>query len=108
MPRRKILTVRQAAVLVVLGDESKYGYEVLRGYNELMTPFRMNGGSLYVTLKQLEGSGNITSLGSMGVPSKGGATRNYYAVTPEGKKSLSEFSGLAGRVMTASRNHNNP
>ncbi|GAA3589210.1 PadR family transcriptional regulator [Klugiella xanthotipulae] len=78
--------VLDAAVLAVTRHEDGYGYDVVRrlraaGLSEV------GDASVYGTLRRLYTAG---ALSTYVVPSEGGPHRKYYAITPEGKRMLTE------------------
>lgn len=76
--------VLDVAVLAVLRREDGYGYDIVRRLRESGLG-DVGDASVYGTLRRLYAAG---SLSSYVVPSEGGPHRKYYAINPQGVKSL--------------------
>ncbi len=78
--------VLDVAVLAVLRSEDGYGYDIVRRLRDAGLG-DVGDASVYGTLRRLYAAG---ALSSYVVPSDGGPHRKYYAINPQGKKSLAE------------------
>lgn len=76
--------VLDVAVLAVLRQEDGYGYDIVRRLRDAGLG-DVGDASVYGTLRRLYAAG---SLSSYVVPSEGGPHRKYYAINPQGVKSL--------------------
>ncbi|WP_033105616.1 PadR family transcriptional regulator [Microbacterium profundi] len=76
--------VLDVAVLAVLRQEDGYGYDIVRRLRDAGLG-DVGDASVYGTLRRLYAAG---SLSSYVVPSDGGPHRKYYAINPQGVKSL--------------------
>lgn len=76
--------VLDVAVLAVLREEDGYGYDIVRRLRDAGLG-DVGDASVYGTLRRLYAAG---SLSSYVVPSDGGPHRKYYALNPQGMKSL--------------------
>ena len=98
--------VLDVAVLAVLRQEDGYGYDIVRRLRDAGLG-DVGDASVYGTLRRLYAAG---SLSSYVVPSDGGPHRKYYAINPQGVKSLdaqtaswTDFAGAMTALLTASR-----
>lgn len=78
--------VLDVAVLAVLRQEDGYGYDIVRRLRDAGLG-DVGDASVYGTLRRLYAAG---ALSSYVVPSDGGPHRKYYAINPQGAKSLDE------------------
>ncbi|WP_225046539.1 PadR family transcriptional regulator [Lacticaseibacillus kribbianus] len=79
--------VLEGAVLAIIGDGEKYGYEMIQalraaGFESIV------GGTLYPLLAKLEKNGEVASQLR---PSDTGPDRKYYHLTGAGRQSLAAF-----------------
>ena len=74
------------AVLVLLEDESSFGYELMERIEKEFGFEQINPGSVYRTLRQMEKEGLCSS--EWDVEAEGGTPRRMYGVTEEGKAYL--------------------
>jgi len=95
--------VLDVAVLAVLRQEDGYGYDIVRRLRDAGLG-DVGDASVYGTLRRLYAAG---SLSSYVVPSEGGPHRKYYAINPQGAKSLdaqtaswSEFATAMNGLLT--------
>ena len=78
-------------VLLVLAEEERHGYAIMREVEEISDgAVRMGPGTLYGTIKRLLDSGLIEESGERPVPELDDERRRYYRIT-----------GLGERVVTA-------
>ena len=75
--------------LVLLEEESSYGYELMEHMEEEFGFEQINPGSVYRTLRQMENEGLCSS--EWDVRAESGPPRRMYAVTEEGKAYLSAW-----------------
>ena len=73
--------------LVILREESSYGYELMERLEEFGFA-EINAGTLYRTLRQMENEGLCESEWET---SEGGPARRMYAITDAGKSSLAAW-----------------
>jgi PadR family transcriptional regulator PadR len=99
--------VLDVAVLAVLRQEDGYGYDIVRRLRDAGLG-DVGDASVYGTLRRLYAAG---SLSSYVVPSDGGPHRKYYAINPQGVKSLyvqtaswTDFVDAMSGLLAASRN----
>ncbi len=76
--------VLDAAVLAVVQHDDGYGYDIVRRLRDAGLG-EVGDASVYGTLRRLYSAG---ALSSYVVPSDGGPHRKYYAITPQGSKTL--------------------
>lgn len=69
-----------------LGDDA-YGVTIRREI-ESRTGRHITSGSIYATLERLAGKSYVSSWESEPLPERGGRTRTYYNVEPDGLKAL--------------------
>jgi len=74
--------------LVLLKEESSYGYEILERLEEEFGFEQISAGSLYRTLRRTEKEGLSKSEWEI---SEGGATRRMYSITEEGESYLAAW-----------------
>lgn len=103
--------VLDVAVLAVLRQEDGYGYDIVRRLRDAGLG-DVGDASVYGTLRRLYAAG---SLSSYVVPSDGGPHRKYYAINPQGVKSLdaqttswTDFAEAMTSLLAASRTENIP
>ncbi|MGV2985366.1 PadR family transcriptional regulator [Microbacterium sp. AGC85] len=89
--------VLDVAVLAVLRQEDGYGYDIVRRLRDAGLG-DVGDASVYGTLRRLYAAG---SLSSYVVPSEGGPHRKYYAINPQGAKSLDAQSASWAEFATA-------
>lgn len=99
--------VLDVAVLAVLRQEDGYGYDIVRRLRDAGLG-DVGDASVYGTLRRLYAAG---ALSSYVVPSEGGPHRKYYAINPQGEKSLdeqtaswTEFSAAMTGLLATTRN----
>jgi PadR family transcriptional regulator, regulatory protein PadR len=80
---RKWLT---PVALVLLKEESSYGYELMQQIEEEFGSEEINPGSMYRTLRRMENEGLCTSEWDFGT--EGGPARRMYAITDAGEDYL--------------------
>lgn len=78
--------VLDAAVLAVVEHDDGYGYDIVRRLRDSGLD-DVGEASVYGTLRRLYSGG---ALSSYVVPSDGGPHRKYYAITPQGRMSLTQ------------------
>jgi DNA-binding PadR family transcriptional regulator len=83
---------------IVSLDADAYGVPIHRSVGELSTPRAVSLGAVYATLDRLEDKGLITSWLSEPTPERGGRSRRYYRLQPEGTRALRESVATARRV----------
>lgn len=99
-----------AIVLSALERGEGHGYEVLQRLREISSnALQLKEGSLYPALYRLEEAKLIEAHWDSNTGKRQGPRRRIYAITPKGKKSLSErreqwtrFSSIIGNIMEAS------
>lgn len=85
--------VLQILVLKLLGEEPKYGYQLICELRESSHEmFLLKEGTLYPILYRLEDDGFVTS--SWSEPKGKEVSRKYYTITEEGRKELAELRQL--------------
>ena len=75
-------------VLALLADEERYGFDLVRtlgGVDGMVT----GEGTLYPLLSRLKKDGRVTTSWR---DSESGPPRKYYAITPDGRRALDDFS----------------
>lgn len=78
-------------ILLVLSDEERHGYAIMRAVEEISDgAVRMGPGTLYGTIKKLLDLGLVEESGERGDPDADDERRRYYRIT-----------GLGERVVTA-------
>jgi PadR family transcriptional regulator, regulatory protein PadR len=91
-----LLSALEEDILTVLLGRSLYGLQISKAISDASGGIRKIGvGSLYPTLRRLEGKGFVVSYWENNEVGKqenqrGGARRRYYRISPEGSKLLSE------------------
>ena len=73
--------------LVILREESSYGYELMERLEEFGFA-EINPGTLYKTLRQMENEGLCESEWETSHSSNGGPARRMYSITDEGEAYL--------------------
>ena len=82
---RKWLT---PVVLVLLKEDSSYGYELMERIEEEFGFEQINPGSVYRALRQMENEGLCTSVWDVRDEERGGPPRRMYAITDTGEAYL--------------------
>lgn len=73
-------------ILAILSESDNYGYNIIQRIRELSEgEMEWKDGMLYPVLHRMEDQGLIRSAWRV---TESGRKRNYYAITPTGKKSL--------------------
>jgi PadR family transcriptional regulator PadR len=84
-PRRWLISV----VLVLLQDENSYGYELMKRMEEEFSFEKINAGSVYRTLRQMEKEGLCSSEWDVQADEEGSPPpRRMYAITDGGEAYL--------------------
>lgn len=85
---RELGDFEQLVVLAVirLGDDA-YGITITAEIED-RTGFRISRGAVYTTLNRLENKGFLSSYLGEPLPVRGGRSRRYYRVEPEGLEAL--------------------
>ncbi len=100
IPTGWIRNVLDPCLMALLSNGEAYGYQ-LAGHLEEAGLGRVPGGSLYPSLLRLEKQGYLSAEWRAG---DGGPGRKYYALTPAGRKALTEVAAdwisFAQRVTT--------
>lgn len=82
----------QFTVLAIINQSPRYAYEIKKEVTRITGgTFDIDRNNLYKKLRTLEAEGILKSHET---PSKQGANRKYYALTPFGKKFFKEVSAL--------------
>lgn len=96
---RLLRGVLDLAVLRVLADEDRYGYQIAQALERAGLD-RLKGGTLYPLLRRLEEAGHVVSSWREG---EHGPNRRYYALTGAGRAFLAdgsaEFEAFATRAL---------
>ena len=79
--------------LVLLKEESSYGYEILERLEEEFGFEQINAGSVYRALRQMEKEGLCSSEWDFRANEVGGPPRRMYAITDEGEAYLEAWAG---------------
>src|SRR5215211_7221267 len=74
--------------LVLLKEESSYGYELMEGLEEEFSFEQISAGALYRTLRRMEQEGLCKSEWET---SEGGAARRMYSITEDGESYLAAW-----------------
>ncbi len=87
----------EPVVLLLLRDRgSSYGYELLSSVQKhALTDAKLERGTPYRTLRQLEKNGNVTSEWAT---EKAGPARRIYRLTPQGERHLEEWAEVLDHV----------
>jgi len=87
----------EPVVLLLLKDRgSSYGYELFSSVQKhALTDAKLERGTLYRTLRQLEKNGNVASEWAT---EKAGPARRIYRLTPEGESHLEEWAEVLDHV----------
>jgi PadR family transcriptional regulator, regulatory protein PadR len=87
----------EPVVLLLLKDKgSSYGYELFSSVQKhALTDAKLERGTLYRTLRQLEKNGNVTSEWAT---EKSGPARRIYRLTPQGEQHLEEWAEVLDHV----------
>jgi PadR family transcriptional regulator, regulatory protein PadR len=83
-PRRWLTPV----VLVLLKEETSYGYELMGRIEEEFGFEQINPGSVYRILRQMENEGLCSSVWDVRAEEGGGPARRMYAITDAGEAYL--------------------
>lgn len=83
-PRRWLTPV----ALVLLKEESSYGYELMERIEEEFGFEQINPGSVYRTLRQMENEGLCSSVWDFSEEEGGGPPRRMYAINDAGEAYL--------------------
>jgi poly-beta-hydroxybutyrate-responsive repressor len=74
--------------LVLLKEESSYGYELMEGIEEEFGFEQINPGSVYRALRRMENEGLCSSVWDVRAEEGGGPARRMYAITDAGEAYL--------------------
>ncbi len=87
----------EPVVLLLLKDRgSSYGYELFTSVQKnALTDAKLERGTLYRTLRQLEKNGNVTSEWAT---EEAGPARRVYRLTPQGERHLEEWAEVLDHV----------
>jgi PadR family transcriptional regulator, regulatory protein PadR len=86
--RARIERFGEAALLLLLQEEPRHGYELLDALPPLIGEDRVDVGNLYRVLRALEEDGLVTSEWRADLP---GPTKRTYSLTPEGRAALAAW-----------------
>jgi poly-beta-hydroxybutyrate-responsive repressor len=75
-------------ILVLLKEESSYGYEIMQRLEEEFGYEQINPGSVYRTLRQMEKEELCESVWETSHSSNGGRARRMYSITNQGEAYL--------------------
>ena len=75
-------------VLVLLKEETSYGYELMERIEEEFGFEQINPGSVYRVLRQMENEGLCSSVWDVRDEEGGGPARRMYAITDDGEAYL--------------------
>jgi DNA-binding PadR family transcriptional regulator len=84
-------------VTIVRLDDDAYGVRIRQDI-ERLTGRSVNVGALYTTLDRLEQKGYVRSWTGDPLPVRGGRAREYYALTPAGRRVLQASRDLLTRM----------
>ncbi len=87
---------------VVALEDSAYGLAIRDKATEL-GGYKVNIGSVYVTLERLEAKGYLKSRLTPPSPDEGGNARRYYAIKPAGLEVLREATEASKRLISVLR-----
>jgi PadR family transcriptional regulator, regulatory protein PadR len=93
-------TFEQIVLMAVMisGDEA-YGRSVLRAVEASFAGERsVSAGAISATLDRLEAEGLVSSRQEKGTPSRGGRSKRFYRVTPQGIAALGEVKATLERM----------
>lgn len=79
--------VLEFCVLALLAEEDRYGFDIARALGSV-GPIAMSEGTVYPLLSRLRKDGSVTTTWQ---ESDSGPPRKYYAITPQGRRTLAEF-----------------
>jgi PadR family transcriptional regulator, regulatory protein PadR len=89
----------EPALLLLLRERPRHGYELLEGVPELAAEERrVDLGNLYRVLRALEDEGVVTSRWEAGVP---GPAKRVYELTDAGRALLDEWAAALGRTQAS-------
>lgn len=74
----------EACVLTAMLHENSYGYKIIKDISKYI---EISESTLYPILRRLEGSGALTVYSA----EHNGRLRKYYAITPLGRKKITDF-----------------
>ena len=79
--------VLEYCVLALLAKEDRYGFDIARTLGGV-EPIAVSEGTVYPLLSRLRKDGSVATTW---VESDAGPPRKYYAITPQGRRTLAEF-----------------
>lgn len=79
--------VLEYCVLALLDKEDRYGFDIARTLGSV-EPIAVSEGTVYPLLARLRKDGSVSTTWR---ESDAGPPRKYYAITPQGRRTLSEF-----------------
>ena len=79
--------VLEFCVLALLAKEDRYGFDIARSLGSV-EPLAVSEGTIYPLLARLRKEGAVTTSWR---ESDAGPPRKYYAVTPQGRRTLLQF-----------------
>ena len=85
----EILTVNEEMLLIIIWQLKKdaYGFPIMKNVMEI-TKKKISYGSLYNSLKKKKKKGYLTFYKGEPTDVRGGKSKIYYSITPEGKAAL--------------------
>lgn len=105
LPHSQPLTPAVFHILLVLADEDRHGYDIMREITAATNgQIRMGPGTLYGTIKRMLQSGLIAEAGERPDPAIDDSRRRYYRLTEHGQRVLTaEVERLSHLVEVARR-----
>ena len=79
--------VLEYCVLALLDKEDRYGFDIARALGSV-EPIAVSEGTVYPLLARLRKDGSVTTTWR---ESDAGPPRKYYAITPQGRRTLTDF-----------------
>jgi PadR family transcriptional regulator PadR len=79
--------VLEFCVLALLAKEDRYGFDIAKSLSTVR-PIAVSEGTVYPLLSRLRKEGAVTTSWR---ESDAGPPRKYYAITPQGRRALAEF-----------------
>jgi PadR family transcriptional regulator len=93
--RARVERFGEAALLLLLQEQPRHGYELLDALPQLVGEERVDVGNLYRVLRSLEEEGLVTSEWSADLP---GPTKRTYSLTDDGRAALAAWLTPLGKL----------
>ncbi len=89
-------------ILLSLLDGDSYGYLIVKAVRDRSEGrVRLLPGNLYATMQRLERDGLVQRAGRLETGEQGGAPRNYFSLTDEGRRSIAAEASRLQRLVDA-------